>query len=137
MDERCKSCNLLCKRLDADDAPARYTFGHLSPRQVITLVESSINRFSDWHHLKVEQAERSTGDQLAVLLKVQYMPASNENHIVLIAQAIRKGDGPTDLWFRYDVPDDCCQAAAARGFSMMITEVLEQIEQSEWLLAKD
>jgi hypothetical protein len=103
---------------------------------VIALVESSINRFSDWHHLKVEQSERSVGDQLAVLLKVQYMPSSSDNQIVLIAQAVSMGDDHTDLWFRYDVPYDCCQQAASRGFSQMITEVLEQIRQSEWLLSK-
>ncbi len=52
----------------------------------MALIESRIKGLALWHHLSVEQSEHSTGDQLAVLLKVQYMPDRSDNQIVLIAQ---------------------------------------------------
>jgi hypothetical protein len=136
MDERCNKCSHLCKRLDPEDSPVKYSFHHLGPQQVIGLVDDSIKRFVRLHHLQIEQSAHSTGDQLAVLLKVQYMSDTSENQIVLIAQAERVQDKQTDLWLRYGVPEDCCEQAAAPDFSIMMTEVLEQVEQCEWLLSK-
>jgi hypothetical protein len=102
----------------------------------MALIESRIKGLALWHHLSVEQSEHSTGDQLAVLLKVQYMPDRSDNHIVIIAQAAKMGEGQTDLWFRYGVPVDCCDQGATPDFHALIIEVIESISQVEFLLSK-
>lgn len=134
MEERCANCPLLCKLLEPGDTPVTYHFSSLTPEQVMALVESSIHRFADWHHLRIDRSQRSCGMQLAMVLTVRYMPETIDNQLLLIAQAKAASNGQTELWFLYGVPKNCCEQAATRGFSTVILEVLEQIRQSEWLL---
>lgn len=136
MNERCKRCPLLCKRLDSDDDPARYSFQCLNPQQVITLVESSIKRFASWHGLQIKQSERSLGDQLAVLLSVGYRREISKDQVLLIAQAATAAETRTDLWFRYGLPETLCNERGAGELSSMIVEVLDNIGQCEWLLSE-
>lgn len=136
MRDRCKRCPLLCKRLDADDDPARYSFQFLGPQQVITLVESSIKRFACWHCLQIKQSERSVGDQLAVLLSAGYKPDIAANRILLIAQAASVDEAKTDVWFRYGLPEELCDEPGAGELSSLISEVLENVEYCEQLFSR-
>jgi len=135
MDERCKNCQSLCKQLDPEDMPVRYEFSNLTPELVITEIEAEVHRFSHWHHLEVEQSEKSFGGQLAILLNVQYKQSDEDNCLVFIAQAETR-NGKTELYIRYGVPPGCCQEPAARGFSTMTAEVLQSLEKTDWLLEK-
>lgn len=136
MDDRCKRCPLLCKRLGSDDDPVRYSFHRLTPQQVITLIDSSIKRCAPWHCLAIKQSERSVGDQLAVLLSLGYKLDTKANQILLIAQAANVGEAQTDVWFRFGLPETLCEDPGAGELSSMIGEVLENIGQCEWLLSK-
>ena len=136
MDERCIKCPLLCKRSAPEDLPVVYSYTQLSPPQIIALIETSINRFSGWHHLVVEQIQQSAGNQLAVLFKVGYMPDTTDNHIVLIAQATSIDGGQSGVYLQYGVPEEYCGHPAMRSFSTMITEVLENVAQSDWLFSR-
>lgn len=136
MDDRCKHCPLLCKRLNSEDDPARYSFQRLTPQQVISMVDSGIKRSADRHCLQVKQCECSLGDQLAVLLSLGYRQDAQENKILLIAQAANVNESQTDLWFRYGLPDSLCDDRSASEISSMIVEVLENIGQCDWLLSK-
>lgn len=135
MRDRCRKCPRLCKRLDSDDDPARYSFRFLGPRQLITLVESSIKRFASWHCLQIKQSERSNGDQLAVLLSVGYKSDNAANRILLIAQAAKVDQAKTDLWFRYGLPETLCDELGASELSSLIVEVLENAQHCERLLS--
>ena len=135
MDERCKQCPLICKRLDCDEFPVCYTFARLTPKQVINLVESAVSKFAPWHQLKIERSAQSAGDQLTGC-SVRYLPCDLDNQIVLMAQSVSVSESRSYLWFRFGVPDSCCQQSATRGLSTMIGEVLEEISQSEWLISR-
>jgi hypothetical protein len=136
MDEQCKKCQLVCKRLDSDDKPVRYTFRNLDPEQVIAEIENDIARYSSWHHLDIVQSERSTGNQLAVLLSLSYKPKDEDRFLLLIAQAEQVDNGQTDLYFRYGVPEVCCREQTTGGFSTMVREILESLSETDWLLGR-
>ncbi len=134
MDKQCHECGLVCKRLDPEDEPVRYSFQHLTPEQAIAQIASDISRYSSWHHLKVEQSECSTGNQLAVLLSVEYRSDDQTQYLQFIAQAERVDQGPTEVYFRYGIPESCCHQPVVKGFSTMVTEILQSLSQTDWLL---
>lgn len=136
MDVRCKQCPLLCKRLFSDDDPERYSFRRLTAQQVITLVDSSINRIASWHCLKIKECKRSLDDQLVVMISLGYRPDEKTNQILLIAQAANVDTKQTYLWFRYGVPESLCGDLATSELSGMICEVLENIGQCDKLLSR-
>jgi hypothetical protein len=135
LDEKCKNCQLICKRLDPEDQPASYRFSTLTPALIINTVEECLKKYSAWHHLKIRRSEKSLGDQLVMLLDIEYMRDMDEP-IVLIAQAKVAPDGQNILWFRYQVPDECCQKVSMLSFSTMMSEIVETLNQYEYLNTK-
>ena len=133
MDERCKNCMLLCKRLDPEDLPVRYNFSHLTPEEVLSQLEHDLRRYSSWHHLEIERMARSTGNQLAVLLSVNYEELDQEKYMVLIVQSEGEPGQATEVYFRYGVPDGCCHEPSARGLSTLVCELLQSLSESDWV----
>lgn len=136
MDERCKTCGLICKQLDAADQPMRYFFERLSPAQVTTLIQAVLHEHSCLQHVEVEQCACSSGDQLAALFRVKYSPIGDPDaYIVLIAQGQSHGAKPTEVWFRYGVPEECCdRPEVVAEFCAIVNEVLEVLSDNDSLL---
>src|SRR4030095_1666675 len=96
MDERCKTCPCICKRLDLEDDPVHYHFTALTPNDVIALVERIAAEYRYWE-IGVEEHHQSAGHQLALLFNSK----SNTDQgldLLVLAQASNGEDG-TDLWF--------------------------------------
>lgn len=123
MDDRCKTCPCLCKRLAAEDEPAGYHFARLTPEAVVGLIEKIACSYKYWE-LKIKEHERSAGPQLVMqFMPSQQMPGLFE--LIVIAQSSRSSGG-TDLWFRYEVPDECCNhTIVVRELSEMIQYTLD------------
>lgn len=131
MDERCQSCPYICKRLYATDVPARYVVSKFSSEQVLTLIESTLRSYAGWHFFQVQDAERSCGNQLAVLLEAQYMPTDHyfeETFLTFIAQAQSSEGKSTLVWFRYGIPEACCdQPHVVSEFNELMGEIIEPL----------
>ncbi|MBX3073328.1 hypothetical protein KF913_05365 [Candidatus Obscuribacterales bacterium] len=134
MDEPCKSCLRLCKRLDADDKPERYNFCNLTVNEILNLVEKLVLDYPYWQ-LCVDKRERSTGDQLIVSFNKKN-EALHSSDIILIAIVMKRAAG-TSLWFRYAMPeDDCKQILVVREFGDLIHGILDVLFYMDRLLVK-
>lgn len=135
MDDRCKTCPCLCKRLEVKDEPVSYHFARLTPEAVVGLIEKIACSYKYWE-LKIEEHERSAGPQLAMqFVPTQKMP--EQVALTVIAQSSNSGSG-TDLWFRYEVPRTCCNhTSVVRELSEMIQYVLDILTCSDNRLAAD
>ena len=130
MDERCKICPCLCKRLDSDDRPVSYHFAKLSPDNVIALIIESIATEHRYWELEIDEHARAASNQLAVLLLKSRNPvtkAIGPEVVIVIAQAENTTDGTT-LRLRYGVPEECCDDTS------LVTELSEMINRVLGLL---
>ncbi len=96
MDERCKSCLRLCKRLDADNRPERYDFVNLTVEDILSLADTLVREYPYWQ-LCVDGRERSTGDQLIFSFK-EKNNAVNSLEIYLLV-LVHRGSLGTSLCF--------------------------------------
>lgn len=137
MDERCKKCACLCKRLDAGDQPVGYRYVHLSPAQVTTLIQKTLGNHRIWHHLEVAESAQSTGNQIVVLIKVLEPLPQSDSDIILIVQGQMPNRAPTEIWCRYDVPEEYCdQPSVVLELTAIIDEVLKVLADSDLSLAQ-
>jgi hypothetical protein len=134
MDERCKPCSRLCKRLDAVDKPERYDLCNLTVNEILKLVDKLVLEYPYWQ-LCVDGRERSTGDQLIVSFKLKN-EAIDSSEIILIAIAQKSTTG-TSLWLRFAMPeDDCTQSFVVREFDDLIHRVLDVLFYLDGLLVR-
>ena len=135
MDERCKTCPWICKRLDPDDQPARYFFARLRPEHVITLIERVVRDYAGWHSIQVEEAEGSRGEKAASMLQVKYMPTPAKLEgisLTVLAHAESHGEAPTEVWFRYGVPEPCCdQPQVVSELTALVEDALETLSNCD------
>jgi len=138
MEERCKNCAYLCKRLDAGDQPVGYHYEHLSPAQVTMLVQMVLFDHRIWHHLEVVESAQSTGNQLVVLIRAlsPLLLAEADSDIVLILQGQMHDCAPTDIWLRCGMPEEYCdQLQVVSEFNSIVDEVLQVLGDNDWLLS--
>jgi hypothetical protein len=118
MDDRCRYCQGLCKRLDAGDQPLTYCFGNLSPKRVIEILDFEVQSYVGVL-LRLKQSSISGGNQLAVLMEAKLTEELPEfpslgnvlDHcLVFVCQAEASEVGDTDVWIRYGTPDLCCSS---------------------------
>lgn len=108
MEEKCKNCVRICKWLDAHDQPASYQFAHLSPQEILDLIEQSFRR-QTYGIIAPTDFARSQGNQLAMM----FTPVSaklSSSRVTLIAQCLANESGAV-LWFRFGVDDELCSYA--------------------------
>jgi hypothetical protein len=138
MDERCKTCPRLCKRLDLDDRPVSYHFAKLSPEAVIALIIESTETEHRYWELEIEEHACATGHQTAVLVlkpRDQVTQALSPESVMVIVQAANTTSGTT-LWFWYDVPEECCDnTSLVTELSEMINRVLGLLNASDLKLS--
>lgn len=133
MDERCKSCLYLCKRLDSDDQPRCYRFKKLAPNQIVRFIHTELRRRRECY-LRLCNSGEGAGDQLALLFTSSYpgLPGQTLNEdnercdILVIAQSEKCGQ-ETVLWFCYGMPESCCNCPA---LTSELTETIQLILDS-------
>ena len=132
MDERCKSCLRICKRLDVDDKPERYDFVNLTVDDILNLIDALVRENPYWQ-LCVEESERSEGDQLIISFKEKSSSCSSIE-IFLIA-IVHEGSAGVSLWFRFAVPDEACKhTLVVREFDDLMRRILEVLVYTDGLL---
>ena len=127
MDRHCNRCPYVCKMLDADIEPVRYKLSPMPPSKVIDLLKFFLLNYQT-KFLKVEAAEASAGNQLALLLSSTTLPEGIENCFHVIAQAQTDDQGDTILWLRYGTPPLCCfQPPVVAELTRLIEAVIEKL----------
>ena len=129
MEERCRDCPEVCKRLDATDDPVHYYLTDASPRDAITLVDALFQkRVGD--KLKLFACNKhAADDQIAVLLEpLPDFPWRVDQDrfsrcICIMAEAVRQNSG-TDLWFRFGPARQCCEI---KGLASEVTDTIREI----------
>ncbi len=127
MDERCKACHNICKRIDPEELPVRYEFPSLTPNQALKLVEVAMRTYYNARHIEPTRSAGSIGHQIAILCETHRdgTKGSGDDQILLIAQAEKTLKGSTEVWFRYGVPEPCCnRPETVDEFSDMVRDAL-------------
>lgn len=118
MDDRCRYCQGVCKRLDAGDQPLTYCFANLSPQRVIEILDIEVQSYVG-ALLRLKQSAVSAGNQLAVLIEAKLTDDQPEfpsltnvlDHcLVFVCQAETSAVGDTAVWIRYGTPELCCSS---------------------------
>ena len=132
MDGNCKACPCVCKRLGADDEPAHYQFAKLMPADVINLLETIAGEYQYWD-LQIQQCQQSPGHQLALLFKTKNSMLYDLD-LLVVAQASKTPCG-TDLWLKYQVPEECCSdRAMVKELSDMVQYALDVLHCTDAML---
>jgi hypothetical protein len=118
MDDRCRYCQGVCKRLHAGDQPLTYCFANLSPQRVIEILDFEVQSYVG-ELLRLKQSAISAGNQLAVLMEAKLsneLPAFSslanvlDHCLVFVCQAEASEVGDTAVWIRYGTPELCCSS---------------------------
>lgn len=132
MDDRCRHCNGICKRLDASDQPLTYCFSNLAAARVIDILDFEVKHYSG-NLLRLKQSAVSGGNQLAVLLEsrlpgaeLEFLGLTNvlDHCLVFVCQAEASGRGETAVWIRYGTPEACC---SSNPLVMELTGLIEHL----------
>jgi hypothetical protein len=132
MDDRCRHCNGICKRLDASDQPLRYCFGNLPPAKVIEILDFEVKHYSG-KLLRLKQSAISSGNQLAVLMEsrlpgaeLEFLGLTNvlDHCLVFVCQAEASDSRETTVFIRYGTPEACC---ASNPLVMELTALIEHL----------
>lgn len=132
MDDRCRYCQGVCKRLDAGDQPRTYCFANLSPQRVIEILDGEVQSYVG-SLLRLKQSAVSGGNQLAVLMEARLTGAMPEfpslanvlDHcLVFVCQAETSDLGDTEVWIRYGTPELCC---SSHPLVMELTALVERM----------
>ena len=132
MDDRCRHCHGICKRLDASDQPLTYCFGNLASATVIEILDFEVKHYSG-KLLCLKQSAISGGNQLAVLMESR-LPGSEleslgltnvlDHCLVFVCQAEDSDNGETAVWIRYGTPEACC---SSNPLVMELTALIEHL----------
>lgn len=132
MDDRCRHCQGICKRLDANDQPLSYCFSNLAPEKIIEILDLEVKHYSG-NLLRLKQSAVSGGNQLAVLMEsslpgaeAEFLGLANvlDHCLVFVCQAESADSGETAVWIRYGTPEACC---SSNPLVMELTGLIEHL----------
>jgi len=138
MDPRCRTCQKICKRLDAEDLPVCYRFSSLGPDKAILLMEKLTQKHQEFGHLKLSRCERTEGNQLAISLKMSCpnRGISEDDQVVVVAQTETQAEMSSLVWFRFHVPTHFCERPeVVEELNSFVKQLVEFLDVSDSLLS--
>jgi hypothetical protein len=120
MDQECKTCPYLCKRLESEEEPVSHEFARLTVRDVVELLPAILTEHEHWR-LDILPKQSGNNHDLELLFKPK---EKNSQDAWLTVNAEDKTSGGACLTFKYQVPDKC------REYSPFVTELTELVRHS-------
>lgn len=135
MENFCKDCKQICKKLDNGEQPIHYIYTYLNPANVIEICQHCINVHAAVF-LESEESAVSFGNQLAVLLKptdtTNLNSDTSDTEIVFIIQAELDQNTRTNMWIRYGTPRVlCAKTAVVTELTILIQKILYELKNAE------
>jgi hypothetical protein len=108
MDDKCRDCPMMCKRVEPGDQTASYSSVLLSASAVLKIVEDDLRRFRIAGVVCVNDVARVSKTKVVAELQFSKTLTLPVSEMIVVARTTRSGN-QTVLHIECDVPADSCE----------------------------